>query len=35
MLQAPAVTQTLARFAVQTRWEDVPEAARHEAKRGC
>jgi 2-methylcitrate dehydratase PrpD len=33
MLQAPAVTQTLARFAVQTRWEDVPEAARHEAKR--
>ena len=33
MLQAPAVTQTLARFAVQTRWEDVPAAARHEAKR--
>jgi 2-methylcitrate dehydratase PrpD len=33
MLHAPAVTQTLARFAVEARWEGVPEAARHEAKR--
>ena len=33
MQHAPAVTQTLARFAVEARWDDVPDAARHEAKR--
>lgn len=33
MLHAPAVTQTLARFAIETGWEDVPESAHHEAKR--
>jgi 2-methylcitrate dehydratase PrpD len=33
MLHAPAVTQILARFAVEARWDDIPEAARHEAKR--
>jgi 2-methylcitrate dehydratase PrpD len=33
MPHAPAVTQTLARFAVEARWEDIPDAARHEAKR--
>src|SRR5690349_4228098 len=29
----PGITQNLARFVVNTRWEDVPERARHEAKR--
>jgi 2-methylcitrate dehydratase PrpD len=33
MLPRPGVTQTLARFVVQTKWEDIPEQARHEAKR--
>jgi 2-methylcitrate dehydratase PrpD len=33
MQHAPAVTQTLARFAVEARWDDVPDAGRHEAKR--
>ena len=33
MQHAPTVTQTLARFAVEARWDDVPDAARHEAKR--
>src|SRR5712671_3643913 len=33
MQHTPAVTQTLARFAVEARWDDVPDAARHEAKR--
>src|SRR5260221_6034678 len=32
MQHAPAVTQTLARFAVEAPWDDVPDAARHEAK---
>jgi 2-methylcitrate dehydratase PrpD len=29
----PGITQNLARFVVDTRWEDIPEQARHEAKR--
>src|SRR6266853_3199594 len=33
MLPRPGVTQDLARFVVETRWEDIPEQARHEAKR--
>ena len=33
MLPKPGVTQYLARFVVDTRWEDIPEQARHEAKR--
>ena len=33
MLPRPGVTQTLARFVAETRWEDIPEQARHEAKR--
>jgi 2-methylcitrate dehydratase PrpD len=33
MLPKPGVTQNLARFVVETRWEDIPEQARHEAKR--
>jgi 2-methylcitrate dehydratase PrpD len=33
MLPRPGVTQTLARFVVETKWEDIPETARHEAKR--
>jgi len=33
MLHAPAVTPILARFAVETRWEEVPAAARQQAKR--
>ena len=33
MLPRQGVTQTLARFVVETRWEDIPEQARHEAKR--
>src|SRR5215470_12074459 len=28
------VTPALARFVVETRWEDIPARARHEAKRG-
>jgi 2-methylcitrate dehydratase PrpD len=33
MLHAPAVTPILARFAVETRWDEVPAAARQQAKR--
>jgi 2-methylcitrate dehydratase PrpD len=33
MLPRQGVTQNLARFVVETRWEDIPEQARHEAKR--
>ena len=33
MQSRPGVTQNLARFVVETRWEDIPEQARHEAKR--
>ena len=29
----PASPKTLARFVVDTKWEDIPERARHEAKR--
>jgi 2-methylcitrate dehydratase PrpD len=33
MLPRPGVTETLARFVADTRWDDIPEEARHEAKR--
>jgi 2-methylcitrate dehydratase PrpD len=33
MQPRPGTTQTLARFVVDTRWEDIPAEARHEAKR--
>jgi 2-methylcitrate dehydratase PrpD len=33
MLARPGVTPTLARFIVDTTWQDIPETARHEAKR--
>src|SRR5260370_40340485 len=33
MLPRPGVTQNLGRFAVERKWEDIPEQARHEAKR--
>jgi 2-methylcitrate dehydratase PrpD len=33
MLHKPGVTQTLARYLVATRWEDIPAAVRHQAKR--
>ena len=33
MIPKPGITQSLARFVVDTRWEDIPEQARHEAKR--
>jgi 2-methylcitrate dehydratase PrpD len=33
MLARQGVTQSLARFVAETRWEDIPEQARHEAKR--
>ncbi len=33
MLPRQGVTQTLARFVGETKWEDIPERARHEAKR--
>lgn len=33
MQPRPGTTETLARFVVDTRWEDIPETARHEAKR--
>jgi len=33
MQPRPGTTETLARFVVDTRWEDIPERARHEAKR--
>jgi len=33
MLDKPGVTQNLARFVVDTSWDDVPAPVRHEAKR--
>jgi 2-methylcitrate dehydratase PrpD len=33
MQHKPGVTQDLARFVVATRWEDIPDPVRHEAKR--
>jgi len=33
MQPRPGTTETLARFVVDTRWEDIPETARHAAKR--
>jgi 2-methylcitrate dehydratase PrpD len=33
MQPRPGTTETLARFVVETRWEDIPGTARHEAKR--
>jgi 2-methylcitrate dehydratase PrpD len=33
MQPRPGTTETLARFVVDTRWEDIPGEARHEAKR--
>src|SRR5476649_1772109 len=33
MLPRTGVTPTLARFVAETRWEDIPETVRHEAKR--
>src|SRR5215475_6178428 len=33
MLHKPGITQGLARFLVETRWDDIPQPVRHEAKR--
>jgi 2-methylcitrate dehydratase PrpD len=33
MLQKPLVTQTLARYMAQARWQDIPQGVRHQAKR--
>jgi 2-methylcitrate dehydratase PrpD len=33
MLHRPGVTESLARFVVATRWEDIPPPVRHQAKR--
>ena len=33
MLHNSGVTESLARLVVQTRWEDLPPAVRHQAKR--
>lgn len=33
MQPRPGITPALARFVVDTRWEDIPDRARHEAKR--
>ena len=33
MSTTPEVSKTLAEFVVRTRWEDIPQAVRHEAKR--
>ena len=33
MLHKPDVTATLARYVAATRWEDIPQAVRHQAKR--
>src|SRR5258708_36803041 len=33
MLDKPGVTQSLARFIVATRWDDIPLQVRHQAKR--
>lgn len=33
MLHRPRVTQNLARFIIETGWDDIPEPVRHDAKR--
>ncbi|MGE5150509.1 MAG: MmgE/PrpD family protein [Rhodospirillaceae bacterium] len=33
MQPRPGTTETLARFVVETKWQDIPDSARHEAKR--
>ena len=33
MLHKPGVTDTLSHFVIGTRWDDVPQDVRHEAKR--
>ena len=33
MTEQPEITRTLATFVAQARWEDLPQAVRHEAKR--
>ena len=33
MLPRPGVTQNLAHFVVETKWKDIPDPVRHEAKR--
>jgi len=33
MSQTSGVTQRLARFVVETRWQDIPQPVRHQAKR--
>src|SRR6204780_4850725 len=33
MLHKSDVTESLARFIVRTRWEDIPAPVRHQAKR--
>jgi 2-methylcitrate dehydratase PrpD len=33
MLPTSGVTQRLARFVVETRWDDIPQPVRHQAKR--
>src|SRR6201993_2288305 len=33
MQPRPGVTETLARFVAETRWTDIPDPAKHEAKR--
>jgi 2-methylcitrate dehydratase PrpD len=33
MLPRPGITQDLARFVADTKWQDVPDKVRHEAKR--
>jgi 2-methylcitrate dehydratase PrpD len=33
MSGAPEVSKAIAEFVVRTRWEDIPQAVRHEAKR--
>jgi 2-methylcitrate dehydratase PrpD len=33
MLHKPGVTQRLARFIVATRWDDIPQPVRHQARR--
>ena len=33
LLPTSGVTQRLARFVVEARWEDIPPPVRHQAKR--
>src|SRR5690348_3660504 len=33
MQPRPGTSETLARFVVDTKWDDIPDSARHEAKR--